>query len=184
MDVFKQFARLNKKGKNKLWKRIKAECELYPMQLQLVPMDIDIPEGVIAPKEIWRSRGFVVQVYEIEGNPDWERLSINRNAFSSDFSRFLDGISWERIQELKAECGRASLEAVEIYPGDEDIVNVANLRHIWVRKSGSFIREYKIGWTSAEFAVSGSVTDAKDTAPDPVSDEQLDTQSQPATHVG
>ena len=48
---------------------------------------------------------------------------------------------------IKTECGRGDLEAVEIFPRREDEVNVANLRHLWVRKTGSLLRDEDIGWT-------------------------------------
>lgn len=33
---------------------------------------------------------------------------------------------------LKAECGRGDKWAVELYPPDEAVVNVANIRHLWL----------------------------------------------------
>lgn len=33
---------------------------------------------------------------------------------------------------MKAEIGRGDLFAVEIFPPDVDIVNIANMRHLWV----------------------------------------------------
>ena len=59
-----------------------------------------------------------------------ERLSICRTAITGD--RWTDGISWNDIQRLKHECGRGDKFAVEIYPADKDVVNVANMRHIWI----------------------------------------------------
>jgi hypothetical protein len=32
---------------------------------------------------------------------------------------------------LKRECGRGDLDALEVYPVDPDIVNVANMRHLF-----------------------------------------------------
>jgi hypothetical protein len=39
-----------------------------------------------------------------------------------------------RLQRLKAECGYADRDAVEVYPRERDVVNVANLRHLWVMR--------------------------------------------------
>jgi hypothetical protein len=146
-DIFLAFARCSKTGKIKLWKQYKAECDKYPEKLTRIPTEFAVPQTSKAPKEVWRSRGFVVQVYDV--NEEWERLSIHRNAFDSHFTRFLDGISWEKIQELKAECGRGSSEAVEIFPSEVDATN-SNYRHIWVRKVGSFMREEGIGWLNVQ----------------------------------
>jgi hypothetical protein len=46
--------------------------------------------------------------------------------------RFVDGIAWEDLQRLKAEIGKGDYCAVEIYPRDRDLVNVANMRHLWL----------------------------------------------------
>lgn len=59
------------------------------------------------------------------------RLSISRNELDNT-GQWRADISWEEIQALKAQCGFGDRHAVEIYPSDEDVVNVANMRHIWV----------------------------------------------------
>lgn len=79
--------------------------------------------------EAWRSRDFLVQVFRERAN--LVRLSVCRTAVTEE-KRWVDGITWDELQRLKRECGRGHLDAVEVYPGDRDIVNVANLRHLWV----------------------------------------------------
>lgn len=78
--------------------------------------------------EIWRSRRFLVQVYS-EG-AGIERLSINRTDATS--SGWADGITWDDLQACKSQCGRGDRDAVEVYPRDVDVVNVAKMRHLWV----------------------------------------------------
>lgn len=85
------------------------------------------------PREVWRSRGFVLMVYPAPG--EMERLTVCRTAIQTN-GRFADGISWDDLQRLKSECGRGDREAVELYPRDRDVVNVGNLRHLWVVKDG------------------------------------------------
>lgn len=84
-----------------------------------------VPNGVI---EVWRSRDYLVQIYA-ERN-DVIRLSISRT--SMDGERWKDGIAWEDLQRLKSECGYGKYDAVEVFPADRDVVNVANMRHLWV----------------------------------------------------
>jgi hypothetical protein len=79
--------------------------------------------------EVWRSRDFLVQVFRERHN--LERLSVSRTALSGD-KRWVDGITWDELQRLKRECGRGHLDAVEVFPADRDVVNVANMRHLWV----------------------------------------------------
>ena len=81
--------------------------------------------------QVWRNRFFLVQMF----STDWEnvqRLSITRCELDASFQQWRDGISWDDILYLKRECGFAQACAVEIYPPDADLVNVANVRHIWL----------------------------------------------------
>ncbi|WP_051566706.1 hypothetical protein [Herminiimonas sp. CN] len=80
--------------------------------------------------EVWLSRHFLVQVFN-EAN-DIVRLSVSRVSVQAGTGQWADGITWDELQQVKRECGRANLDAVEIYPADGDVVNVANMRHLWV----------------------------------------------------
>ncbi|MFO0271336.1 MAG: hypothetical protein ACK53W_12480 [Gemmatimonadota bacterium] len=78
---------------------------------------------------VWRSREYLVQLYAIDGRPP--RLSINRTDFNPS-GRNVDGIAWDDLQRLKAEAGFGSMWAVEVYPADGQVINVANMRHLWL----------------------------------------------------
>lgn len=80
--------------------------------------------------EVWRSSTFLLQVFQEPGGV--QRLSVNRTSIHVPTGDWEEGISWEELQRLKAECGRADLTAVEVYPAEIDEVNVANMRHLWV----------------------------------------------------
>lgn len=83
-----------------------------------------------APFAVWRSRHFMVQFYK-EPTPGLiGRLSIHRTSLHGD--RWADGITWDEVQRLKAEAGFPEAWAVEIYPPDAEVVNVANIRHVWI----------------------------------------------------
>ena len=43
-----------------------------------------------------------------------------------------DGITWDEIQSIKNEIGFEDHDCVEVYPAQKNIVDVANMRHIWV----------------------------------------------------
>jgi hypothetical protein len=99
-----------------------------PAALQEVPR-YQWPNPDAPQLRVLRSRDFLVQEFGAP-EPAIVRLSVNRTALSGD--RWTDGISWEELQRLKAECGYASRDAVEVFPAERDVVNVANMRHLWV----------------------------------------------------
>ena len=80
---------------------------------------------------VLRSRDFLVQEFLADGMA-LVRLSVNITAMDGD--RWRDGIPWEDLQRLKAEAGYPMHDAVEVYPRATDVVNVANMRHIWVMR--------------------------------------------------
>lgn len=79
---------------------------------------------------LFRSRQFLAQLYE-EPNGVL-RLSVNRSMTDKQGDRWIDGITWDQLQQVKAECGFGNQWAVEVYPPEPDIVNVANVRHLWL----------------------------------------------------
>ena len=85
------------------------------------------PQGLV---RVLRSRDFLAQVFEPPHTSSLARLSISRTTTAGD--RWQDGISWDDLQRLKAEAGYADRDAVEVYPAQCDVVNVANMRHLWV----------------------------------------------------
>lgn len=87
--------------------------------------------------KVWRSRGFLVQAFD-EGNAI--RLSVNRTTLG-DNGRWVENITWDELQELKRQCGFADWYAIEVYPRDKDVVNVANMRHLWVLQE-----PLNVGW--------------------------------------
>lgn len=78
---------------------------------------------------VLRSRDFLVQEFAADA-PAVVRLSVCRTSLAGD--RWQDGITWDELQRLKHECGYANRDAVEVFPADIDLVNVANMRHLWV----------------------------------------------------
>jgi len=105
-----------------------------PAALAPIPRDQWPPQrpGAPFPIEAFRSREFLVQIFD---EPSGLRMSVNRTAlkgFRDGQPLWRDGISWDELQRLKAEAGYADRWAVECYPPESEIVNVANLRHLWL----------------------------------------------------
>lgn len=59
----------------------------------------------------------------------YQRMSICRTAHNG--STWVDQVTWDELMQLKRECGRGDVDAVEVFPADQDIVNVANMRHLF-----------------------------------------------------
>jgi hypothetical protein len=85
------------------------------------------------PERAWRSRLFIVQLYPCESGA--QRLSIQRtgsNAYIRASRRDERPISWDELMAVKAAIGFDTRWAVEVFPPDRHVVNVANMRHIWL----------------------------------------------------
>lgn len=96
------------------------------------------------PLRLWRSRRFAAMLYK-EGRH--YRLSVCRAELDDDF-RWKDGITWEELQQIKSECGFHDEWAVEVFPPDREVVNVANMRHLWMLRTdgGDEGEQPEYGW--------------------------------------
>ena len=110
---------------------LESQNRSWPERLRQIPRDQWPPSSLptsAQPAEAWRSREFLLQVVREENGV--ERLSVCRTSHNG--SSWEENISWDDLQRLKTECGRGERMAVEIFPPDHDVVNVANMRHLWV----------------------------------------------------
>ncbi len=117
-------------------RRLKARADKHaqwPKELKFIPRE-DWPAGLAEHlptlSELWRSRDFVVQILAPEHGAT--RMTVGRSTLNPEGTRWKDGITWDDLQRLKRECGRGHLDAVEVYPADAYVVNVANQRHLWI----------------------------------------------------
>lgn len=103
----------------------------YGEHLQEVPSGraFSSSDGSHGPMRVWRSRQFLVVLWlEKTG---FTRLTCQRSKVNPDGS-WVEGISWDDMQRLKSEAGFGHLWAVECFPPDSEVVNVANLRHMFL----------------------------------------------------
>ncbi len=111
---------------------LERENERRPVALAPVPHDEWPPEFAASPRAplaVWRSRDFLVQRFSAPA-PALCHLSILRTSLQG--GRWTDGITWDDLQRLKAEAGFGAAWAVELFPADAEVVNVANIRHLWL----------------------------------------------------
>lgn len=85
-------------------------------------------DGPAAVVEVWRSRKFLVVLYSDGG---FLRVTVIRSALGRG-GRFADEITWDELQAIKRDIGRGGQWAVECFPADADLVNVSNMRHLWL----------------------------------------------------
>jgi hypothetical protein len=52
--------------------------------------------------------------------------------YDADKYEVQDGIPWDDLQEIKNEVAGRDERAIEIYPAADELVNEANIRHLWV----------------------------------------------------
>ena len=81
------------------------------------------------PDAVYRSRDYLVQLYH---GTDVTRITINATTVQRNTMEWGDNIPWPELQRIKREVGYGDRDAVEIFPADRDVVNVANMRHLWV----------------------------------------------------
>ena len=93
----------------------------------------------LPPFEVWRSRDFLVQLFDESGHI---RITVNRT-HRPNGKDWAGGISWDELQQIKSEIGRADEWAVEIYPPNDEVVDVAVMRHLWLLPA-----EPDYGWTA------------------------------------
>lgn len=78
--------------------------------------------------KVFASIDFLVQIFKV--NDFVVRVTVNKTMLAGD--SWQDNIKWEELQEIKAKIGYGDHDAVEIFPKDCDVVNVSNMRHLFV----------------------------------------------------
>ena len=82
------------------------------------------------PERVWRNKRYLVSLY-IDSINGHLRLSIQRTTINDD-GTYEDGISWDKLQEIKSQVGFGDWWGLEVFPVDWHLVNVSNIRHIWL----------------------------------------------------
>ncbi len=84
--------------------------------------------------ELWLSRKFHVQLFDDGG---YLRMTVGR--VKRVLGSWRDGITWDELMQVKREVGRGNRCGIELFPPDEHVVNVANLRHLWLVEPPPFM---------------------------------------------
>lgn len=111
-------------------RQLDRENAKQPERLQEIPHYEWPANAPMSIMRVFRSRDYLVQEYRESSPHVISRLSVCRTSISGN--RWKDGITWEELQRIKSECGYGDTDAVEVFPANDDVVNVANMRHLWV----------------------------------------------------
>jgi hypothetical protein len=147
------FDNLNRNERRAMRKIALAEAEKRPVKLtEMLPREswLDRYPGNHPPLRVWQSRNYLVQLFDeapLTPKVDVFRLTVCRVTLGDD-GHWDENLSWDELQEIKREVGYGEWYGVEIYPRDSDVVNVANMRHLWVVSS-----PLGIGWFAQRRAV-------------------------------
>ena len=123
-----RYIEMNREQRRAAQKHMAKESATFPAHL----VELDLQDKAMKPPGLikaFRSREYLVQVFS-EGAPVLARLSVNRTRLAGN--DWGEDIPWIDMQRIKNECGFTDFDAVEVFPAQKDVVNVANLRHLWI----------------------------------------------------
>ncbi len=100
------------------------------------------------PLRVWQSKDYLAVLYRqrIDGQV---RLTVNSTRRNGKSWR--DGITWDELQRIKQET-LGDVWCVEVYPPEPEVVNVSNMRHLWVLDEAPKTRFPKERFVSKEDA--------------------------------
>lgn len=107
---------------------LKRENNKWPAIMVPVRRDQWPGDGNDARVSVWRSCDFLAQVFMVDSGI---RISINRSRYRHG-TGWDDRITWDELQAIKRQIGFGDRWAYEVFPPDNDLVNVANMRHLWI----------------------------------------------------
>lgn len=126
--MFKQFTKAEKRAFMQTHRK-----QLMQLPKRMVNATDQLPEDMrVAVLGNWKSREFGCVIYPSSHPVVACRLSINRMALDPETGSFLPGISWDDLYRIKNEVGYRDFDAVEVFPAEDKLVNVSNMRHLWV----------------------------------------------------
>lgn len=133
MNPFTVLKQYDLQAFNRLRRDYQKRLRSFPATLQPIPQEelaevIKDKQNLNPPRQSWRSRDYLVQLFK---QGEHYRLSINRCAIDAQ-GQWLGDITWDQLMECKRQCGYGEHWATEVYPADSHLVNVANIRHLFL----------------------------------------------------
>ena len=88
------------------------------------------------PLRVWQSKDYLAVLYQQKAD-GMRRLAVNSTRKGPCRKRrngtdWRDGITWDELQRIKNETIGPETWCVEVYPAQDKLVDVANIRHLWL----------------------------------------------------
>lgn len=140
---------MNRQERRAAASEMRAQAKAWPAHLVEVPRGEwptsalhTAARGAEPVLELWRSRHYLATVYAVQAvnGGMCRRLTVNRVTIGNN-GHWDQDIPWEDLQRCKREAGYGDWYGVEVYPRERDVVNVANMRHLWLLD-----KPLSIGW--------------------------------------
>ena len=140
MNAFQHTAQQDKKAFQKARRGLQLESRTFGQDFTRIP-DKDV-EGIRhmgkRPVACFRNRYYLAAIFLDECEREtFCRLTVNRTEVLPD-GNWKDGITWDELMDVKRGIGMGDQWMTEIYPPDEEIVNVANMRHLFIVPQPAF----------------------------------------------
>lgn len=160
-----QLTKDKKQEISKLRKVLRDENRKFPPHLVKIP-DEHWPEDRHAYGDtrihVYRSKYFLVQVYAMNGG--MFRIAVARCEIDKN-GQFVEDITWDDMQMIKRQAGFSEWDGVELFPKDRDMINIENMRHMFV-----FPESLPFAWRRFQFEQGGAfATRDNHEQPDPFS---------------
>lgn len=127
MNILQRLAKTDKKQFNAARREIQKDVRKRPVKL--TEMDISaVDHDGPAPERCWVSRKFLVSMYVEES---CLRMTVCRTEIDNT-GNWVDKITWDELEAIKEEIGYGDMWGLEIYPPLDEVVNVANMRHVFL----------------------------------------------------
>lgn len=122
----KNFLEIQKANKKLIAESMKFNEQFQLLNIEHFKLKYDAKN---LPDLCYRNKDFLVQEYHESEHV--VRLSICRTRLNK-LGEWQDDISWDELQNIKNKIGYAEFDAIEIFPKEKDVVNVSNMRHLWI----------------------------------------------------
>ena len=134
MNSFQQLARKDKKAFQAARRHLQQESRKFGEEFTRIADDEikDVSFMGKKPEAVFRNRNFLAAIFmdECEGQSVC-RLTVNRTELFQD-GNWIDKITWDELMAVKRGIGLRDHWMVEVYPEDAEIVDVANMRHLFL----------------------------------------------------